>query len=436
MATEIITDQLSGRKGPETQRAEASLTLGGYDASLMEPNDFDFRMLDRESQDLSVNVQSIGVTKPGELVMEQIHATPFRAKVDSSVSEYWLPQEAISAFETAFGLQYNETIGLYLNNKTQHDELRTNEANVTFVLSDAASSATSAPGIELVFPYRSFAMRVNENYPNGPYWSWYFPIRASPDPAQWTLGRAFLQETYLIANYERGNFSLNQRLFVPDSTKPAIVPILDPRAPARATPLPTATLFGIIIGGALLSLALISLIIWHTSARRRKKLKAAGLAGTTLSSELDSTARIVYELDKSGEVHELPNRSSRVEMPNPDIKAYHPAASELPPPTGSPDGDDRGPFELPAEAAFATPERSPTDSVFMAASLPTDSMYVSPLEDEGGRNTLPPMTGSVVSPLDESSLPRTEEEVLPVYQPPLRRSEESSGLAKRPREYV
>src|ERR1019366_4883174 len=39
----------------------------------------------------------------------------------------------------------------------------------------------------------------------------YFPLKRAANDSQTTLGRAFLQEAYLIVDYERSNFSLYQR---------------------------------------------------------------------------------------------------------------------------------------------------------------------------------------------------------------------------------
>lgn len=48
------------------------------------------------------------------------------------------------------------------------------------------------------------------------------------EETQYTLGRVFLQEAYVIADYDRGNFSVSQALFPPTSSEQQIVAINPP----------------------------------------------------------------------------------------------------------------------------------------------------------------------------------------------------------------
>jgi hypothetical protein len=75
----------------------------------------------------------------------------------------------------------------------------------------------------IVLPYTAFDLEAKHPiYPNS---TRYFPLRRAANSSQYRLGRVFLQEAYIIADYERSAFSVHQaRLEVPmPSAK--IVPI-------------------------------------------------------------------------------------------------------------------------------------------------------------------------------------------------------------------
>jgi hypothetical protein len=56
----------------------------------------------------------------------------------------------------------------------------------------------------------------------------YFPIRRAANDTHYTLGRAFLQDTYVIADYKRTNFSVHQAVFENPMPAQEILPIRSP----------------------------------------------------------------------------------------------------------------------------------------------------------------------------------------------------------------
>ncbi|KAI4243826.1 MAG: hypothetical protein LQ352_006956 [Teloschistes flavicans] len=186
------------------KQVPASLTLGGYDASRFVPSNLTFGFADDNSRDLIVGIQSISVA--GSPQDQKLLRTPILSFIDATVPHIWLPLEACEAFERAFGLMFDTDSDLYLINETQHRDLLTRNATLVLTIgADTTSSLTS----DISLPYAAFDLQLAA-YPNAPNATRYFPLRRAANDTQYTLGRTFLQETYLIADYERSQFSINQ----------------------------------------------------------------------------------------------------------------------------------------------------------------------------------------------------------------------------------
>ncbi|KAI4112284.1 MAG: hypothetical protein LQ345_006546 [Seirophora villosa] len=186
------------------KREPASLTLGGYDASRFVPSDITFSFA--SDRDLVVGIQSILV----DGTSRELLPTSILALIDSTVPHIWLPLDACCEFERAFGISWDRTSDLYLVNETTHQALLAQNANLTFKIGSQRSSTDT---IDITLPYASFDLQVLDTYPNIASSTRYFPLRRAANDTQYTLGRTFLQEAYLIADYERSTFSVNQCRF-------------------------------------------------------------------------------------------------------------------------------------------------------------------------------------------------------------------------------
>lgn len=104
-------------------------------------------------------------------------------------------------------------------NEAQHRDLLTRNATLVFTI---GADTTSTHTLNVSLPYAAFDLQLTA-YPNAPNATRYFPLRRAADDTQYVLGRTFLQETYLIADYERSQFSINQCHFeegLPHNIKP------------------------------------------------------------------------------------------------------------------------------------------------------------------------------------------------------------------------
>jgi hypothetical protein len=277
-----------------------SLTLGGYDASRFVSNHLNFSMGADISRDLLVAVQSI--TMAGS----QLLSSPIYAYIDSLVPFLWLPIDACKEFEIAFGLTWNDTAQLYLIDDKLHQDLLDQNQSVTFNI--GPSSQGDSVSIEM--PYWSFML--NASYPLVSGSASYFPLRRAANETQYTLGRAFLQNAYVIANYEYFNFSVFPAKY-PDTNVPQEIITLCPRegCPSSSHGFSTSIIAGIAIG-SFAALAITILVIWRT--RRRLSNRASHVIGgnqikrTTVGFEnsgLISTAEETNKFWASKNTHEL-----------------------------------------------------------------------------------------------------------------------------------
>jgi hypothetical protein len=159
----------------------------------------------RENTTLIINLESIRlfgqseVNWPTETGFEGI---PMR--IDSAQPQIGLPLEACLMFERAFGLEWNDTLQLYIINENTHTALVRMNPSVSFQLGGNTNGISQT----FALPYSAFDLQLApplvENVTH------YFPLKRAANWRQNVLGRVFLQEIYLTVDYERANFSLSQ----------------------------------------------------------------------------------------------------------------------------------------------------------------------------------------------------------------------------------
>lgn len=128
------------------------------------------------------------------------------AFVDSTIPWIYLPIEACNKFEDAFGITWDEKMQGYPVNDTLHDKLTAQNASVIFTI--GSSTSGTGPSVDIALPYAAFDLVLE--LPLVRNTTRYFPLARAANESQYTLGRTFLQEAYLIADYERRNFSISQ----------------------------------------------------------------------------------------------------------------------------------------------------------------------------------------------------------------------------------
>ena len=154
--------------------------LGGYDKSRTEFPDASSKTLPLDADNsriLSVPIQSISATNTLDGA-GMLTNTSFVAVIDSTVPHMWLPLEACTKFEQAFGLTFDPDTGLYLVNDTIHTRLQQMNPSVLISL---GSSNDPSETIQISFPYDAFDLEASHPlYPSNMSKT-YFPIRRASD---------------------------------------------------------------------------------------------------------------------------------------------------------------------------------------------------------------------------------------------------------------
>ncbi|KAM0721228.1 hypothetical protein Q7P37_003516 [Cladosporium fusiforme] len=309
-----------------------SLTLGGYDENRFGSDNATFGFYPDISRDLLVNLKSIKTDKssPSDL----LPGGQISIYLDSTTPNIWLPKSACEAFEKAFNLTYDNATSRYLVNDTLHDALTELAPEVTFTLVNSAGSE-----VDITLPYGAFDLTAKFPIVQNGTTEHYFPLQRAENDTQYTLGRTFFQEAYLIADYDRGNFTVAPCAWDESAVHTtAIKSILSPNnteavASAQKDSDDSGISVGAIVGiviGLVVAIALLSLALWllHRRKQKRKNTAAAHLASTD-NNEIKSvdggenkpfiSEPLGGELASDAEIHELTaaHKLAPVEMDSP-----------------------------------------------------------------------------------------------------------------------
>ena len=310
-----------------------SLIFGGYDASRFTPNSLSFTFATDVTRDLVVGVQSIVSTDSAGTVTTLMSEGIF-AFIDSTLPYMWLPESFCIAFEKTFGLTWDDESELYLLNASTHNNLLKLNPNIVFKLGNTLSGG---PVASITLPYSAFDLNATSPLVNSS--SYYFPLKPAANETQYTLGRTFLQEAYLIADYDRQNFSISQNTWDTEA-KEHIVTIHPSSAndtsnstsPLTNTPSHHRSILGGAIAGivvaGLLALAVLALLIFGIH-RRRKGLSF--FKRLPFLPELPSSSEKL-DPEKSAELASKDNLHSTPELEQTDKRLAKDVKHEMPSP--------------------------------------------------------------------------------------------------------
>ena len=277
-----------------------------------------FNMSQVTYRDLVVGVQSISIQAPGQ--PGQTYSAGYYSFIDGIAPHIWLPLAACEVFEKAFGITHDPTTDLYLVNDTLHSHLLSQNASVSFELT---MTVGMGPTVTITLPYSSFDLLATADYPGLKNESRYFPIRRAANESQFTLGRTFLQDAYLTVDYERSNFSIQQRIFDPNAQQNLVAVVPQTISTGNTTnstsvvtsnakqhKLNAGAIAGIAIGAAAIILLAFGLwTFWKRKVVEKKPETWSKLSEDTVvwqtKPELDGQLR--YELEEHK--HEMDNTS-------------------------------------------------------------------------------------------------------------------------------
>ena len=283
-----------------TNSMYGSLTFGGYDLSLFIPNHVSFPISDNGH--LLLPIQSITGQTTLQPKNQTLLPSSITANIDTTLAHMWLPLDACRAFERAFGLIWDDMNRYYLVNDTTHQQLLNNNPIVTFTLGNASQT------LDISLPYGAFDLQASSPiYPNGTN---YFPLRRASDPSQYTIGRAFFQESYIIVDYESSNFSISQTVSkVPQSSNIVSInhhnhplPSSTSAASASNEGLSGGALAGIVVGSVVGAIMITGALLFFLLRRRRahnRELLAHKRAEMSQQSCSDRGTSEIYEKDEA-----------------------------------------------------------------------------------------------------------------------------------------
>ncbi|KAK0636903.1 aspartic peptidase domain-containing protein [Bombardia bombarda] len=301
------------RKSGTVDGVAASLVLGGYDTLRFVPHDTKFT-LDPDKRFPSVRlrgvtaqVSSLDKAPTDWKLTSQALVTmndSITATIDSSTPYLWLPTDVCERFAKALNLVWKEDLGVYVFSEAAQyldykNDTTQSSLSLTFSVSgydnkDDFGHPLDMPGVvNITLPPAAFAHLLRYPFKGVVQWDNssvpYFPLKRSTEELngnQYIIGRAFMQEAYLITDYERYSFSLHQALF-PDHAsgnyslqnieKPAIsrYPSFTPPEDDTSTGLSTGVKVGIVVSIIAVGVVL-GLLFWFYCCRRRKSKKPVG----------------------------------------------------------------------------------------------------------------------------------------------------------------
>lgn len=357
----------------DMMEVEGSLTLGGYDTTRFVPNNVSFPLrsnipgqlvvgLTAMTTDLHTNLSSNTVLLP-----DAIYAT-----IDPLLTELWLPLAACKLFESAFNLTWNDTAQLYIMDANTSLSLNQANPNVTISVAPTLSSDTY---VNIVFPYKAFQETIGPPFLDS--YRLVFPLKRASSQSQYALGRTFMQQAYVVTDYERNSFSVYEALFPnTTSTAPNLVAIRSPEKASNHSGLSGGAIAGIVIG-CVAAVGILAVLLFFVLRRRKRGEKEAFFAEKDISKSPSPVAEEQEEQPSQAPV--IPVTPVIPIMPV-ELDATETARAEVPatePPAelaGSSVPELEGPVNSTWMRAYAstpiTDEKSPTQHAMFDAESP------------------------------------------------------------------
>jgi len=259
---------------------------------------------------LEVQVESI-IVKLNESSWSATVGNPFKAVIDSTLPYISLPRPVCSQIADKLGLiptNTNSGYQLYTINQTQRARNYQQVQNIQISITNTdALGNPSGPfnGTTITFPYAAFDLNATWPISLDNVTS-YFPIIPAPTDT-FILGRTFLQEAYVIADFDRQNFSVYQSKFPGPNVKATLVPIYNSSVEAQLnTKLSGRAIAGIVVGCFFFVVIVVGIVVsiwqfWFVKKRREKgiaeRAKRTDSRGHTYSSLSGITANDSMELE-------------------------------------------------------------------------------------------------------------------------------------------
>jgi hypothetical protein len=294
----------------------------------------------KKSGELKVGVKSILVNAGNEkwsaaMDVKTNEPSLFDATLDSTMPYLYLPRTICDQFAKKLGLQFDEDTKLYTLNDTQRDQNLQSISSIQITVTDMEDHSKTTT---ISFSYAAFD--VQASWPIYENSTSVFPIRRAN--GTYILGRTFFQEAYIIADFERRNFTLAKAVFPQPSVPPHFVGIYNLSAGALPNNTTSssknyhnqATLIGVatVVGLGALGLLVLGIFVYR---RRVLSKRAEALAAQEderrrkILSELPPEMDSVSSVARPRAIRGLSELSSDVEIDQRRILNWNPPVSEM-----------------------------------------------------------------------------------------------------------
>lgn len=247
-----------------TSTAFGSLTLGGYDAAIAGDKNITIPFDPDTSRSLSLNINTISTNSSSNHLLPGGLINSF---IDSTVAQIWLPQDACDAFANTFALTWDADAMRYAVNESTHNHLIAQNPTITF---NIANPSAQDQILAITLPYKAFDLNMTD--PDSGNSTRYFPLMPAANSTQYTIGRTFLQESYIAADWERNHFTISNRKWQ-GSDQSDIVTIHSLNS--SGVGLSTGAIAGIVVGILVLFIIICAGTIY---ARRQDSKKATSFS--------------------------------------------------------------------------------------------------------------------------------------------------------------
>lgn len=192
------------------------MVFGGYDkARLIPTKNATINMPNPQNSTLLVGIKSIH-HRPNQEVQQggssltKTSNGGFYAIIDSTFPYLVLPDDICEQFVQKFNLGFDSRTRLFTINSTAHERNLQQNATVSFRIGTGVQD--NGPSTTIDLPYLAFYHQARSPiYPDNNATD-YFSIRRSGN-GHFILGRTFLQEAYLVVDYERATFTVAPAYF-------------------------------------------------------------------------------------------------------------------------------------------------------------------------------------------------------------------------------
>ncbi|KAF2173793.1 hypothetical protein M409DRAFT_16064 [Zasmidium cellare ATCC 36951] len=287
-----------------------SLTLGGYDeARFQSDNVVNVTMKDagRKLQLQMTDISVSGGIQGGIKTLLTPEELPEGLSVllDSSTAQLWLPADVCQQFAEAFGLTYQEPLNLYTIDQTSRGTLHDHKANLSFTIGAGSTLETSTT---IVLPFRAYDLTLFPPLAETSAGASYFPLRNATAESGNILGRVFLQEAYVVVDWERSVFNVSRTTHAVQS--PRLVPIASIDSTSSDTTgnksLTRGGQAGIVVSCLILLFAIVAVLWWFRRRRSRERDRKALTIGTVETIETGwEKPELMAKESKSGQFLEL-----------------------------------------------------------------------------------------------------------------------------------